>query len=135
MPRLGPLGFAVAVALACSPPPGGGDSNTARPDRNVITLAEVQAARTDNAYELIRTLHPMWLRKRGSNSIRYDGDIVVYMNNTRVGGLEALRQIETSGITSIRYYDPGQATYRFGSGHDHGAIQVSTAPAIERPID
>ena len=135
MPRFRPLGFALAMALACSPPQGSGDSNNARPDRNVITLPEVQAARTDNAYELVRTLHPMWLRKRGSNSMQYDGDIVVYMNETRLGGPDALRQIETISITSIRYYDPGQANYKFGSGHHHGAIQVSTQLAIERPTD
>jgi hypothetical protein len=99
----------------------------------VITLPEIQAARTDNAFELVRTLHPMWLRKRGSNSMHYDGEIVVYLNETRLGGPDALRPVETISITSIRYYDPGAANYKFGSGHPHGAIQVSTQVAVPRP--
>jgi hypothetical protein len=137
MPRIGRFGLALIVALGCAPPQDGGDSNNARPDRNVITLPEVQAARIDNgidnAYELLRTLRPMWLRKRGSNSIQYEGDIVVYLNNARFGGPEALRQVETINITSIRYYDPGAATFKFGTGHEHGAIQISTQPAVEQP--
>jgi hypothetical protein len=133
MPRIGRFGLALILVVACAPPPGGGESDNARPDRNVITLPEVEAARTDNAYELVRTLRPMWLRKRGSNSINYDGDIVVYLNEARFGGPEALRQVETISITSIRYYDPGAANFKFGSGHHHGAIQVSTQPAVERP--
>ena len=137
MPNIGRFGLALMVALGCAPPQGGGDTNNARTDRNVITLPEVEAARTnnviDNAYELVRTLQPMWLRKRGSHSIQYEGDIVVYLDNVRLGGPEALRQVETINITSIRYYDPGAANFKFGSGHDHGAIQVSTALAVERP--
>ena len=129
---IGRFGLALVLVLGCAPPPGGGESNNARPDRNVITLPEVQAARIDNAYELVRTLHPMWLRKRGSNSMQYDGDIVVYLNETRLGGPDALRQVETISITSIRYYDPGAANYKFGSGHQHGAIQVSTELAVQR---
>ena len=133
MPRIGRFGLALILVVSCGPPQGGADGTTARPDRNVITLPEVQAARTDNAYELVRTLHPMWLRKRGSNSVRYDGDIVVYLNEARIGGPEALRQIESASVTSIRYYDPGAANFKFGSGHQHGAIQVSTQPPVERP--
>ncbi len=138
MPRIGRFALALVLVIGCAPPKSGaGDSNNARPDRNVITLPEVQAARIDNAidnaYDLVRTLRPMWLRKRGSNSINDDGDIVVYLNNARLGGPEALRQVETISVTSIRYYDAGAATYRFGSGHQHGAIQISTQPLVEGP--
>ena len=65
--------------------------------------------------------------------MQYDGDIVVYLNDTRLGGPDALRQVETISITSIRYYDPGAANFKFGSGHHHGVIQVSTQLAVERP--
>jgi len=131
MARVTRLGLAMVLLLGCSPPATTGESNNPRPDRNVITLPEIQAARTDNVYQLVRVLHPMWLRKRGSDSLRYDGDIV-YLNETRLRGPEALRQVETISITSIRYFDPGAANYKFGSGHHHGAIQVSTRLAVER---
>jgi hypothetical protein len=104
----------------------------APPDRNVISLEEVEAARVDNAYELVRMLHPMWLRKRGSSSIQNDGDIIVYLNDTRMGGPDVLRQIETISITSIRFYDVGAANFKFGQGHMHGAIQVSTKVPVSR---
>jgi hypothetical protein len=133
MSHIGRLSLALVAVLGCSPPGATSESSTARPDRNLISLEEIQAVRTDNAYELVRTLRPMWLRKRGSNSVHYDGDIVVYLNETRFGGPEALRQVETISITSIRYYDPGAANFRYGSGHQHGAIRVSTQPAVERP--
>lgn len=125
---------AVAAALmagcASSQPAAQG---AARPDRNVISWEEIRATQADNALEVVRKLHPTWLRKRGTNTIRADGDVVIYLNESRMGGPETLQQMSALTVTSIRYYDPGQAQYRFGAGHQHGAIQVSTQVAIEKP--
>ena len=131
MNRLTCATLVAALIAACAPPQGSGDPD-AHPDRDVITLEQVQTTRVDNAYELVRTLHPMWLRKRGSNTVQNDGDIVVYLNDTRMGGPESLRAIEAITITSIRFYGPGPANFRFGTGHHHGAIQVSTQVPISR---
>jgi hypothetical protein len=124
-------GLLTVLAIACAPPKPSGDSDL-QPDRNTISLEEVEAARVDNAYELVRMLHPMWLRKRGTNTLQNDGDIVVYLNDSRMGGPEALRQIETISITSIRFFDVGAANFKFGAGHPHGAIQVSTKLPVNR---
>lgn len=117
--------LAAAFMVGCAPPRMTSEGD-APPDRNVISLEQVEAARVDNAYELVRMHHPMWLRKRGANTLQNDGDIVVYLNDTRMGGPDVLRQIETISITSIRFYDVGAANFKFGAGHTHGAIQVST---------
>jgi hypothetical protein len=50
----------------------------------------------------------------------------VYLDNARLGGPETLREIHTGSITSVRFYDSAKAQYRFGIGHTHGAILVST---------
>ncbi|MGQ0714229.1 MAG: hypothetical protein ACT4PJ_10900 [Gemmatimonadaceae bacterium] len=126
------LAALVAAFMAGCAPPRAASEGGAPADRNLITLEQVEAARVDNAYELVRTLHPMWLRKRGSSSIQNDGEIIVYLNDTRMGGPETLRQIETISITSIRFYDVGAANFKFGQGHSHGAIQVSTKVPISR---
>jgi hypothetical protein len=130
--RFARAAVAAALVAACSTAQPVDD---VRPDRNVISLEDIRATREDDAYDVVRKLHPTWLRKRGNNTIRDDGDVVIYLNDSRVGGPEQLRQMSTLSITSIRYYDPGQAQYRFGAGHQHGAIQVSTRVAIEKSGD
>jgi hypothetical protein len=50
----------------------------------------------------------------------------VYVDGTRYGNLESLRQIVPSGIFSVRYYSPSNAEARFGPGHLLGAIEVTT---------
>ena len=131
MNRLTCATLAAALLAGCASPRGSGEAD-AHPDRDVISLSEVQATRVENAYELVRALHPMWLRKRGANTVQNDGDVVVYLNDTRMGGPEALRQIDTITITSIRFYGPGSANFRFGTGHHHGAIQVSTKVPVSQ---
>lgn len=131
MNRIVYAGLVVLLTAACAPRKSSGEADL-QPDRNVISLEQVEAARVDNAYELVRILHPMWLRKRGANTLQNDGDIVVYLNDSRMGGPETLRQIETISITSIRFYDVGAANFKFGAGHPHGAIQVSTKLPVSR---
>lgn len=106
-----------------------------------ITLAEIQdSGLNGNAYDLIYSLRRNWLNERGvdgfSEATRFDGQsgatltaeprLIVYLDNARMGTLSALRDIPVAGITSIRYYTPGEANFRWGAGHEHGAIQVLT---------
>jgi hypothetical protein len=92
----------------------------------VIARHQIEAAHVQNVYELVERLHPQWLRKRGVHHVQNEGDIVVYLDNARLGGPETLREIHVGGVTSVRFYDAGTAQYRFGVGHTHGAILVST---------
>lgn len=114
-----------------------------RQDRQVITLEEIQDANLGNVYELVQSLHPQWLRIRGlqsgSEATVIQGGanqptivtpglptIVAYLDNSRLGGIEALRTIATADAESVEFLTAAQATYRWGTGHHHGAILVTS---------
>lgn len=114
-----------------------------RGEQEVITLEEIQAASASNLFELVQRLHPEWLRERGSQSFS-EGDkvqggqgeatsvtpglptILVYQDNARLGGVEALRTIPIADAGTVQFLNAAQATYRFGIGHAHGVILVTT---------
>src|SRR5439155_36991 len=56
-----------------------------------------------------------------------EGDVVVYLDQSRLGGPETLRTIQVNAATAIRHYSASEAEARFGPGHLHGAIQIITA--------
>ena len=93
---------------------------------DVIAQHQIDADGSRTVYELVQRLHPLWLQKRGTNTIQDDGDIVVYVDHARLGGPETLREILADNVESVRFLDAGRAQYRFGVGHMHGAIVVTT---------
>ncbi|HEX2092906.1 MAG TPA: hypothetical protein VHG28_10910 [Longimicrobiaceae bacterium] len=110
-------------------------------DDKIIIQEQIEAAGLANVYDLVQALHPEWLRTRGVRGF-YEGagmlvgdepvalggpTIRVYLDDARMGGVEALRQIPTASVVAVRFLDPGQATYKWGIGHNHGAIWVTTA--------
>jgi hypothetical protein len=96
-----------------------------RPNATVITQAEIVDAGSSDAYLLVQKLRPVWLQKRGATSFSQEGDIVVYLDATSLGGRETLRNIMTDEIESIQFLDARRATLRFGSGHVNGAIVIT----------
>lgn len=136
------------VAMACA---SGGSGSAATPsrDRNLIAMDEIKRASAANAYDLVRSARPNWLNVRGENSFREtprgsaSGSnvqvvpgidmLVVYLDNARLGGVETLRQVPVASLTSLQYFDAKAATHKWGSGHTHGAILVSTAPTPVPP--
>jgi hypothetical protein len=139
MYKLPPLGIALTLALtfvlgACGSTgatgaTGATDGTAERPARRAsstfISSDEVRASNAANAFELIQTARPGWLRKHGAVSFRMDGDVLVYLDDVRLGGLDALRSQPISGIDSIRFLDAPTASARFGLSHPHGAIQIA----------
>lgn len=94
---------------------------------NVISRQQIDEVGSRNVYELVQRLHPLWLQKRGVNSIHDEGsDIVVYLDNARIGGPETLREIHADNVATVQFLDAGRAQYRFGVGHSYGAIVVTT---------
>jgi hypothetical protein len=89
------------------------------PSGDIITRQEITATSLVTAYEVVQRLHPQWLRSRGL------GEPIVYVNNSRRGDPEELRLIMAESIAEIVYFNGRDATFRFGSGHGSGVIQVS----------
>ena len=99
------------------------------PDRSLVTQAEILEHRFETLYDAIQALRPNWLQTRGTNSLTQNPTVVqVYLDNTRLGGVDALNTINLSSVVYIRHYDGVAATARWGLDHGAGVIYVSTHP-------
>lgn len=122
------LPLAVA-ASACSSSSGGSaatqQSRSRGASRNVITLDELASVDVQNAYQAVQRLRPNFLQTRGNVSITQGRqEIVVYIDQTRMGGPNSLAQIPITEVKEIQYLSGTDATQRFGTGHGSGAIIV-----------
>jgi hypothetical protein len=111
---------AVLLALAC----GGGGSKPAGPapaDRETLRPEEWGNRNFYSAFDAIAALRPLWLNRRGP-----DGEIQVYVDDNRLGGIDVLRTLRTTSISMIKHLDGIQAGARYGIGHEQGVILVST---------
>ena len=97
-----------------------------RRNPELISQEEIEAAGdVHDAYDLVQRLRATWLASRGPSSIYLTTpEVVVYLNGVRRGGPEALREIEARGIKELRHLRGTDATQRFGTGHESGAILV-----------
>lgn len=109
-----------------------------------ITAEEIsRSGVTGSAYDVVYSLRRTWLNLRGLNSgaegvhsvltpadtlaaVGGEPQLVVYLDNVKLGTVSELMRLGISGVTSIRYYTPAEANYLWGMGHTHGAIQVIT---------
>jgi hypothetical protein len=107
----------IGVTLSCSTSSGAAPKTSAQPkaDPDVISTAEIDSQAFRDAYDVVQRLRPTWFnRKTGSSSARRLGNpgsgLVVYLDNARMGGVEALRQLNTRGIESLQFMDAAVAT-------------------------
>lgn len=141
--------FVTFAALACAATSlSAQNPGNAKKNSTVIVFEEVRASLESNAYDLVQALRPQWLRENHKETIRTkkverpsanrgdieiatvsdEPDIVVYLDNTKFGALESLRDISVAGVGSLEFMSPAKATFRWGSGHTKGVIVVhSTA--------
>jgi len=116
---------ATATATAAAPSP-----RVPRGSSNLITSAEIEAAAQDiqNAYELVERLRPMMMRPRnlsaGAVGAGTTFGVVAYVEEVRLGDLEALATVMRATVREIRYIGATDATTRWGTGHSNGVIQV-----------
>lgn len=92
----------------------------------MISQATIQENRYTTAWDAVQALHSNWLQPHGTDSFSSPTQVWVYVDNVRVGGVDALRELRTENIGSIRHLDSIAATSRFGVGHGQGAIVVTT---------
>lgn len=113
----------VCGSLSCSSASSGAANPAATPkvDPDVISKAEIDSQAWRDAYDIVQVLRPTWFsRKSGSASARRMGvstsssaigaGLVVYIDNSRMGGVEALRQIRPNSIESLTFMDAATAT-------------------------
>jgi hypothetical protein len=128
-----PLNMIVFSGCAGAPTPGSGETRPvggSRLSSTTITQEEIRTAGAANAYDLVQSLRPRWLNKRGPQTLTdtklaappTEGDIIVYMSTAKLGGLNALREVPASSLVSIEFLDAPKANYKFGRGHPYGAI-------------
>ncbi|MDQ8146250.1 MAG: hypothetical protein P3A32_08950 [Gemmatimonadota bacterium] len=116
---------ATATATAAAP-----SARVPRSSSNLITSAEIEAAAQDiqNAYELVERLRPMMMRPRnlsaGAVGAGTTFGVVAYVEEVRLGDLEALGTVMRATVREIRYIGATDATTRWGTGHSNGVIQV-----------
>ena len=100
---------------------GGGEGGVRR-DPNRITAEELANYTSLTVFEVVQRLRPRWLQRRGSEQ-----DPVVYQDGNRIGFAgDVLPGMAVTGIDSMRYLSPSDATTRFGTGHGAGAIEITT---------
>lgn len=105
-------------------------TRVARGSSNLINSAEIEAAAPDiqNAYQLVERLRPMMLRPRnltgGSVGAGTVFGVVAYVEEVRLGDVEALGTVMRATVREIRYIGATDATTRWGTGHSNGVIQV-----------
>lgn len=122
--------FLAFGTAACASAGSGGEST--RADRNTITAEQIEEVGASNLFQVIDRLQPRWLQVRPGGSGSFGGSgvgIVVYRNQTRIGGPDELRHMTPAGVRSIQYLDGPTASSTLpglGSGYVHAAIVVHT---------
>jgi hypothetical protein len=98
-----------------------------RPRPDLITLEELRGGHWRSAYEAVSSLRARWLQSRGTDTfLGKPGEVQVHVDDVRVGGVNALREIQVIDIAYMQFFDPTSASARWGLDHSHGAIYVST---------
>lgn len=122
-PRLLVMSLALALGLTGCASSGGGSEGDSGPrgTSTRIIFEELEPLQQLDGYDAVRRLRPMWLRARGGAAPQ-----VIVDGNRAAGGLEALRSMRASEIQEMRYLSSSDATTRFGTGFDGGAILVTT---------
>ncbi len=112
-----------AVLLAgCAMTPAAGTSV----DRNRLSGDELAATNSQMVYEAVELLRPEWLRGRGPVSLTDASEARpnVYVNGSRMGDLDYLREVYVTDVAELRYWTPGEAGARFGMGNPRGVIEI-----------
>jgi hypothetical protein len=119
-----------AASAASSGQQQNGRRREPRRRRNEISQEEMVQSGATNLYDVVQRLRPQWLT--GTNASNFAGGgqaIVVYQNDTQLGGLDALRQLSPGYAEVLRFLDGSEASNTLpglGSRRVGGAIVVVT---------
>jgi hypothetical protein len=96
---------------------------------NELNSEQIRASDARDALELVQRLRPLWLKPGSPRSVNAPNTILVYLNDTRLGGIEMLRGVPLETITKINYLSASEAANKLvgtGSTVLDGAIVIST---------
>ena len=95
-------------------------------DRNRVSGEDLAATNSQMVYDALQLLKPEWMTGRGPISLTDAAEARpnVYMNGTRVGDLDYLREVYVSDVAEVRYWPSGEAGARFGMGNPRGVIEI-----------
>jgi hypothetical protein len=129
-----------------------------KPTTDLITRQQMLDNKFSSLYELVEAVHNNWLRERipsptdrsntradTSGKAQYttdmnngktfpgqNGGIQVYLDGTRLGGVDQLKSIRPAELYSARRINGVDAQARFGIGHGAGVIYVLTLNSAGR---
>jgi hypothetical protein len=115
------------AGTACAPAATSSGRNATQ-----MTREEIMAVGVANLYDVIQRERPRWLQSRGQRSFgqaALNTEIVVFQNQTMLGGVNVLREIAPDVAMRLRYLDGATAMASLsglGSRHVEGAIIIDT---------
>ena len=117
------LAIVAGALAACATSPRSGGV-TERRSPTFLSASELHTQPGITLYDLIRRARPNWLTPRGGSPT--PGEIVVYRDGLRLGGVAYLRDMTVDVVESAQFLSGPEAASRFGLDHQHGAILVTT---------
>jgi len=118
--RLLPL-FLLIAALGCHQRRDIGSR-----DMDLLTQEEMLDHHFTNLHDAISAVRARWLVVRGTDSFVSPSEVIVYFDQTRLGGVDQLRSVAVNSVAWVRHYNGVDATQRYGVGHSAGVILVSS---------
>ena len=118
--------FVLAGTLACSSAgtAAQGSNPAPRAERNLLRTADVSEPQRDlTVMQVLRQLRPHFLAGTGALTTGNSG-VVVYQDDSRIGGANALNEILMREVVEIRYLSASEASGRYGPGHEGGVIAI-----------
>jgi len=110
-----------------------GESGGTRRDQNLITAEEIAGIDASNLYDVVHRLRPRWLQTRAARTFdMQEGQIVVYQDQTFLGNLDALRQLNPDAAYALRHLDAATAAGTLpgiGQRRIEAAIVIYTSEA------
>ncbi len=117
---------ALCISTACAAASTSGDEGKPARNPDVITADELTAPEimAGDALSAIQRLRPRFLMVQGqkSSSNTSAGSVKVSIDGAPLLGVDQLHNVQTSSIKEIRYLSASDASQRFGTAANAGAV-------------
>lgn len=112
------------ILLACAATQGTGSRRSSR----VLTADEIAEMVVTTAYDAVQQYRTHWLHSRAAPTFSNPNASppVLYLDGIRMDDISELGRIRADVVERMEYLSPSEATNRFGTNHNGGAILVTT---------